>query len=62
MVAQKFPDDYDGIIATSPVLSWYYIHLADNNIRDKLIQGWLDKESVALIARKTRTSCDEADD
>ena len=61
MVAQKFPDDYDGIIATSPVLSWYYIHLADNNIRDKLIQGWLDKESVALIARKTRTSCDEAD-
>jgi feruloyl esterase len=43
MVAQKFPDDYDGIIATSPVLSWYYIHLADNNIRDKLIQGWLDK-------------------
>jgi feruloyl esterase len=61
MVAQRFPDDYDGIIATSPVLSWYYIHLADNNIRDKLIQGWLDKNAVALIARKTRASCDEAD-
>ncbi len=61
IVAQKFPDDYDGIIATSPVLSWYYIHLADNNIRDKLIQGWLDKKAVALIARKTRAACDEAD-
>ena len=61
IVAQKFPDDYDGVIATSPVLSWYYIHLADNNIRDKLIQGWLDTAAIALIAQKTRTSCDGAD-
>lgn len=26
IMAQRFPRDYDGIIATSPVLSWYAIH------------------------------------
>jgi feruloyl esterase len=61
IMAQKFPRDYDGIIATSPVLSWYAIHLADNAIRDRLIQGWLDAKAISLIAEKTRATCDEAD-
>jgi feruloyl esterase len=52
-MAQKFPRDYDGIIATSPVLGWYAIHLADNTIRDRLIQGWLDAKAISLIAEKT---------
>lgn len=40
--AQKFPDDYDGIIGTSPVISWNAVHLFDNVVRDRLIEGFLD--------------------
>ncbi|WP_203075257.1 tannase/feruloyl esterase family alpha/beta hydrolase [Falsiroseomonas ponticola] len=61
MVAQRFPDDYDGVIAVSPVLSWFYIHLADNHIRSLMVSGWLDAAAVRLVAERTRQSCDEAD-
>jgi feruloyl esterase len=60
--AQKFPDDYDGVIATSPVISWYGIHLFDNTVRDRLVDGgMLDARAVKLVADRTRASCDEAD-
>lgn len=61
MVAQRFPADYDGVIATSPVLTWTYIHLSDNIIRDRLIQGWLDAPAIKLLADRTRATCDAAD-
>jgi feruloyl esterase len=61
IAAQRFGDDYDGFIATSPVLAWNTIHLADNHLRDKLIQGWLDAAAIRLVAGRTRASCD-ADD
>jgi feruloyl esterase len=61
MVAQRFPDDYDGVIAISPVLSWFYIHLADNHIRSLMVSGWLDAEAVRLVADRTRQSCDGED-
>jgi feruloyl esterase len=60
-VAQRYPRDYDGIIATSPVLSWTYIHLADNAMRTALAQGWLDADAIRLIAANTRKACDELD-
>jgi hypothetical protein len=60
--AQKFPDDYDGVIATSPVLSWYAVHLFDNHVRDRLIDGgFLDARAVKLVADRTRASCDAQD-
>ena len=61
MMAQRFPDAYDGIIAVTPVIGWTYIHIADNRIRSKLVDGWLDVEAISLIADKTRELCD-ADD
>ena len=61
IAAQRFHADYDGIIATSPVIAWYYVHLADNNLRDKLINGFLDQPAIKLIADKTRASCDLQD-
>lgn len=61
MAAQRFPEDYDGIIATSPVLAWNTVHLADNHLRDKLIQGWLDGPAIRLLADRTRATCDLAD-
>lgn len=59
--AQIYPDDYDGVIATSPVLSWNLIHLADNRMRDRLMDGWLDAPAIKLIADQTRKSCDRDD-
>ena len=59
--AQLYPDDYDGVIATSPVLSWNVIHLADNRVRDRLMDGWLDANAIKLIADRTRASCDLQD-
>jgi feruloyl esterase len=61
IAAQRFGADYDGIIAVSPVLAWNTIHLADNNLRDKLIQGWLDAPAIKLLAEQTRANCDDAD-
>lgn len=61
IVAQKYPADYDGIIATSPVLSWNAIHLADNVLRDKLVTGFLDANAIKLVADRTRASCDALD-
>ena len=61
IVAQRYPDAYDGVIAVTPVLGWTYIHIADNRIRSKLLDGWLDAEAIALIADRTRALCD-ADD
>jgi feruloyl esterase len=61
IAAQRFHADYDGIIATSPVIAWYYVHLADNNLRDKLINGFLDPAAIKLVADRTRASCDLQD-
>ena len=61
MMTQRFPEAYDGVIAVTPVLSWNYTHIADNNIRSKLMEGWLDAGDIAFIADRTRALCD-ADD
>ena len=61
MMTQRFPDAYDGVIAVTPVLSWNYTHIADNNIRSKLMDGWLDADDISFIADRTRAMCD-ADD
>jgi hypothetical protein len=61
MAAQRYPDDYDGVIATSPVILWNGIHIYDNRLRDRLILGFLDAPAVKLVAERTRASCDAAD-
>ena len=58
---QVYPNDYDGVIATSPVISWNMIHLADNRTRDRLMDGWLDAKAIKLIADRSRANCDLQD-
>ncbi|HZY18465.1 MAG TPA: tannase/feruloyl esterase family alpha/beta hydrolase [Ramlibacter sp.] len=60
--AQVYPQDYDGVIATSPVISWYPVHLFDNQVRDRLADGgFLDARAIRLVAERTRASCDLQD-
>ena len=59
--AQVYPDDYDGIIATSPVISWNAVHLFDNVVRDRLMDGFLGATAIKLLADRTRASCDLQD-
>lgn len=61
MMAQKYPNDYDGVIATSPVIQWNGIHLFDNRLRDRLMTGFLGAADIKLVADRTRASCDAAD-
>lgn len=62
IVAQRYPKDYDVVLATSPVLSWNYLMLASNRVRTSLIDGgWLDQKAVKLIADRTRAACDQLD-
>ncbi len=59
--AQMYPEDYDGVIATSPVISWYAVHLFDNHLRDRLVEGFLDANAIKLVAHQARERCDAAD-
>jgi hypothetical protein len=44
------------------VLSWYAVHLFDNHVRDRLVDGgMLDARAIKLVADRTRSGCDEAD-
>lgn len=61
MMTQHYPQAYDGVIAVTPVLGWTYTHLADNVIRSRLIDGWLDADTISLIADRTRELCDGDD-
>ena len=58
---QKYPDDYDGAIATSPVISWNASLLADARLRDAMMDGFLDRAAIKLVADRTRSSCDLQD-
>ncbi len=59
--AQVYPADFDGVIATSPVISWNAVHLFDNVVRDRLMDGFLDARAIKLVADRTRASCDQQD-
>jgi feruloyl esterase len=61
--AQRFPDDYDGIISGCPAINWHRFLPADvwpevvmNNAKNFVPKAKLDAATAAAIA-----SCDEAD-
>lgn len=61
-VAQRFPDDYDGIVSIVPVINWVALQSAGN--RTGLVQqngGWLNTAKLALVRKAVIAACD-ADD
>lgn len=61
-VIQRFPADYDGVIASVPIISEEGTHIHDNAVLTTLANGgWMNKNKIKLIAESTLAACDELD-
>lgn len=61
-MAQRYPDDYDGIFARVPVINW--VGLQHAGTRSGLVtmgEGWIRPAQVNLVADAVRAACDKAD-
>jgi hypothetical protein len=61
-MAQRFPNDYDGIVSIVPVINWVALQSAGN--RTGIVQqngGWLNAAKLALVRKAVLAACD-ADD
>jgi hypothetical protein len=61
-VTQRFPKDYNGVIALDPIISLMGAHIHDNATLTTLARGgWMNKNKIALITKSTLDLCDELD-
>ncbi len=61
-MAQRYPDDFDGIFARVPVINW--VGLQHAGTRSGLItmgEGWINPAQVKLVGEAVRAACDKAD-
>src|ERR1700722_8365714 len=61
-MAQRYPDDFDGIFARAPVINW--VGLQHAGLRSGLVtmgEGWIRPAQVKLVADAVRRTCDKAD-
>src|SRR5206468_4185508 len=61
-MAQRYPDDFDGIFARVPVINWTGLQHAGT--RSGLVtmgEGWIRPAQVRLVAEAVRQACDKAD-
>ena len=61
-MAQRYPDDFDGIFARVPVINW--VGLQHAGTRSGLVtmgDGWINPAQVKLVADAVRETCDKAD-
>jgi Tannase and feruloyl esterase len=62
MVAQRFPSDYDGVLAVTPVLNFTGIQLSGNRLVAALSDGgWLTNAKIDLLTKSSLEACDESD-
>jgi len=61
-VTQRFPKDYNGVIAFDPIIDLMGSHIHDNATLSTLAKGgWMNKNKIALITKSTLDLCDELD-
>jgi feruloyl esterase len=61
-VSQRYPKDYDGIIAVVPILNEEGTHIHDNAVLTALAQGgWMNQNKIKLITDSTLALCDGLD-
>lgn len=61
-MAQRYPDDFDGIFARVPVINW--VGLQHAGMRSGLVtmgEGWINPAQVKLVGDAVRAACDKAD-
>jgi feruloyl esterase len=62
-VAQRYPNDYDGVIANVPIVSFSSLMLAPELIRiqEKPLANWVTRAKVAAIRAEFLRQCDALD-
>lgn len=61
-MAQRYPEDFDGVFARAPVINWAGLQHAGT--RSGLVtmgEGWIRPAQVKLVADAVRKACDKAD-
>src|SRR6201988_2233721 len=61
-MAQRFPDDFDGIFARVPVINWVGLqHAGPRAGMATMGAGWIRPAQVELVAKAVLQACDKAD-
>jgi feruloyl esterase len=61
-MAQRFPDDYDGIVSVVPVINWVgLMHAYFPTQLAELNDGWINPNKVAMVAKAVTDACDDLD-
>jgi Tannase and feruloyl esterase len=66
-VVQRYPDDYDGVIALDPIISEEGTHIHDNAMLTAFAPkpvgggGWMNQNKIKLIQDSTNALCDAND-
>ena len=61
-MAQRYPEDFDGIFARVPVINWVGLqHAGTRSGLATMGEGWIRPAQVKLVADAVRTACDKAD-
>jgi feruloyl esterase len=62
VAVQKYPHDYDGVMAEVPLLEWTGTNLVQYNLWRSLMKGgWLSPAKVALVQSAAVAACDKMD-
>ncbi len=62
MSIQRFPDDYDGAVATVPTSSWLGSMLASyHHWQIQRAGGWMEADKVRLVEKSALDACDAQD-
>jgi feruloyl esterase len=63
IVAQRFPQDYDGVFAQVPANTYVQLAVGDPLARAKLQagDGWIPPAKVSVVAQEVRRQCDALD-
>src|SRR5205823_6447289 len=62
IMAQRFPQDYDGVFSQVPILPYAHL-MMDTTMRARAQagDGWIPPTKVALVAKEVLRQCDELD-
>ncbi|KAF1023893.1 MAG: Mono(2-hydroxyethyl) terephthalate hydrolase [Paracidovorax wautersii] len=60
-MAQRFPEDYDGVVSVVPVINWTGLFHAFVRNQVPQFSDWLEPEKTALVSKAVVEACDALD-